>query len=284
MAEVQSLDHFAISVLDVDAAGGTFERLGFQTLPLMRHIELGTANRVIQLHDTYFEVVGHFEGAPAFLRDHMMPRYAVGEGLSIVSLTCSNLEREHARIAASQWQPGPIVNARRRITLPGGVQDETDSSVFYVWRPGRLYSTLFFTVHSKPETIWVPACQEHPNTARRVRTLTYFSADPRQEIEYVQTMLGARPTRNDPDRVVFQTLRGEHIEFLSAGQVRERFADLAPSLSGPEPVFGIGLTIEVDDLSRCIAALESNEVPFERGGENVIVPASQAHGVVLTFR
>lgn len=284
MTDVRSLDHFAISVLDVDRAGDTFARLGFQTLPLTRHIELGSCNRVIQLHETYLEVVGHFERAPAQLKDRMLPRYATGEGLSIVSLTCLDLEAERTRIGATVWTPDPIVNARRRIPMPDGSEDETDSSCLYVWRPDRLYSTLFFSVHRRPETIWIASYQVHPNTARRVTRLTYYSAEPQLEVDYVQTMLGAKPVHSAPDRVEFQTARGESIEILGAARVRERYAGLAPSIEASEPVFGIALSIEVDDLVRCLATLDANNVPYEHARDTVTVPASHAHGVVLEFR
>jgi hypothetical protein len=281
---MHSLDHFAISVLDVDAAGERLERLGFQTLPLMRHIELGTSNRIVQLHYTYLEVVGHFESAPPQLRDYMMPRYEVGEGLSIVSLTCEDLEAEHERMCRSPWPPSPIVSARRRVTQPDGSEDETDSRCFYVWRSGRLYSTLFFTVHRKPETIWAPAYMRHPNTARRVRKLTYYSAEPQREADYVRTLLGTDPARDTPEWVVFHTPRGESIEFLDADKVRQSYADLAPPLAGDQPVMGIALTIEVHDPSSCMATLERNGVPFRAGEGMATVPAAHANGVVFEFR
>src|ERR1700684_3277514 len=90
----RSLDHFVIAVCDVEAAGSAYERLGVHALPRARHIEIGTSNRVIQLRDTYLELVGDLEKSPPLLRDRMLPRFACGEGVAIVRLTSSDLTHQ----------------------------------------------------------------------------------------------------------------------------------------------------------------------------------------------
>jgi hypothetical protein len=206
----RSLDHFVIAVRDVEAAGSAYGRLGFHALPRARHIEIGTSNRVIQLRDTYLELVGDLEKSPPLLRERMLPRFSCGEGLAIVSLTSSDLTADHRRIADSGLTPDRILNARRKITMPSGAEDETDSRCFYVWRPDRIFSTLFFSEHRRPETIWAPEYQRHPSTALRVTALIYLSDDPPREVDYATHLLGVRPThaRRPRPRAVRYSPRG----------------------------------------------------------------------------
>ena len=49
--------------------------------------------------------------------------------------------------------------------MPDGREDETDSSFFYMWRDSPRYMSLFLSEHRKPETIFVKAYEQHPNTA-----------------------------------------------------------------------------------------------------------------------
>jgi hypothetical protein len=279
----RSLDHFAISVLDAESAGDRYERLGFQVQPLTRHIEIGSCNRVIQFPHSYLEVVGDLDKSAAVLRERMMPRFACGEGLSIVSLTASNLVEDSKRLRDAGFEIEPISNARRTVVMPDGSTSETDSRCVYVWRPGRMYTTLFYSEHHKPETIWVPAYQNHPNSARRIKGLTYVSDSPEADVQYVSELLGIGPVLSTADHVVFETARGESIEFLSPELLIERFGNACPPLCAFEPAYGVALEIEVESLDTCAACLQSNGIDAQRLGDRLRVPAAAAHGVVLDF-
>jgi len=283
MNDLRSLDHFAIAVNDADAAGAAYERLGFQVLPLMRHIELGTCNRVVQLEGTYLELIAGFDNAPPSLRGRLLPRYACGEGLAIVSLTSSDLLLDQQRIAATAWVSDPIVNARRKIHMPSGVEDETDSRCFYVWRSERIFSTLFYSEHRKPATIWIKEYQHHPNTAKRVTSLIYLSDDPSKEIEYVTALLGTQPARIERGGVRFVTARDETIEYLSHGMLVERFGGSAPGPCATQPVLGVAVSIAVADLEACAARLSRNGVDVQELDDRLIVPPVKAGGVLIEF-
>ena len=281
---VRSLDHFVIVVRDLDSARSTYGRLGFHALPRARHIEIGSSNHVIQLQETYLELVGDLEKTPALLRERILPRFSCGEGLAIVSLTSSDLAADHQRISEAGFAPARILNARRKIRMPSGSEDETDSSCFYVWRADRLFSTLFFSEHRRPQTIWVPQYQRHANTARRVTALTYLSDNPAAEVDYVSHLLGTGPRCSNSDHVSFETARGETIEFLTHALLSRRLGDLAPSACPALNVFPVGVVIEVGDLKACESALLEGGVPISRMGGRIVVRASHACGVLLEFK
>jgi hypothetical protein len=281
---VRSLDHFAHAVRDLDAAGRAFERLGFHLLPVARHAELGSCNRVFQLGRTYYELVADLDRSLPLLRDRMMPRFQCGDGMAIVSLTSDDLPRDREAIVAAGLEADPILNARRPITLPDGRLDETDSHCFYVWRDApRRYLTLFLSHHYKPETIFVPAYQLHRNGARRVTRLTYASADPSGDRDYFSTMLGAGPSRVGPSRIEFETPAGETIEILGPAELPNRFGPAAPAWCDRLAGYAIGIDFATDDLEACRAVLGANEVPAMAVGAKLLVPASFGAGMVVTF-
>ena len=219
MAERRSLDHFVIATKDVEVAGTQYERLGFQVMPQMRHVEIGTCNRVFQLHDTYVELLGDIDRAPAHLRQKVVDRFNCGEGLTLVSLTSADLPGDREILAAAGLKPEPIINARRKVRMPEGHFDETDSRCVYTWNAQPSMS-LFLSQHHKPEVIWSEAYQRHPNTATRITKLTYVAEDPEGLTGYLSAMLGSPPTHQGDGAVSYRTARGEIVELLTPAKLQ----------------------------------------------------------------
>ncbi len=280
---MRSLDHFAHAVQNLDQAGRAFEQLGFQVLPVARHVEIGSCNRIFQLGHTYCELVADLDRSIPLLRDKMMPRFQCGDGMAIVSLTSDDLPGDRALIEATGLAPDPIINARRAVPMPDGSFDETNSHCFYVWRDERhRFLTLFLSHHYKPETIFVPAYQQHPNGALDVVSLTYVAERPEAQAEYFATMFGAEPTETRPDLVGFNTPRGERVEIVSPARLADRYGNTAPwcdRLGG----YAIAIGFAVAELDQCREVLERGEIPCDRSGNRLRVPATHAAGMVIDF-
>ena len=187
---MRNLDHFVITVEDRAATQQAYQRLGFSVMPKARHAAIGTANHVIQLHDTYLELLGDLDQCifeP--LKQRFASRRAAGDGFYINCLTSSALQPDREHLLAKGHACGEIISARRQVTMPDGRIDETASDCFYVWRDEpRLTSTLFYAAHGKPHVIWFEPWQSHPNTAQTTLSLTYAS-----------DRLAARPARHKGD-------------------------------------------------------------------------------------
>lgn len=282
----RSLDHFVVAVGDVTVAAASYTRLGFRVLPLMEHIELGTTNTVTQLRHTYVELLGDFDrGRVARTIKNVRPRLEAGDGLYHSCFTSANLEADRTIVEATGIELTPIVNARRRVRLPGGGWGETDSRSMYYWNDARPLMSTFLSDHRIPEMIWIPEYQLHPNTAETVETLTYVAADPQADADSFAKMLGFPPDTSSADRVAFQTPRGEVLDILSPIRCSEKYGRMAPhwipSLGG----YGVGLSFVVSDLDRCRWALRDGGVPFgEESGACIRVAQAHACGVVLEFR
>lgn len=281
---MRSLDHFAHAVRDLDRAGAAFERLGFQVLPVARHADIGSCNRIFQLGHTYYELVADLDRSLPLLRDRMMPRFQCGDGMAIVSLTSDDLPGDREAVVAAGLVPDPIINARRAIPMPDGTTDETNSHCFYVWRDERRrYLTLFLSHHYKPETIFVPAYQRHPNGALDVRGLIYGSEDPLGDADYFAAMFGAPPSRRTPTALIFTTPRGESVEIIAPPLLGDRFGAAAPAWCGLLGGYGVGIEIRVEKFDRTRGLLAANGVPVIEIGAQLVVPATHGAGMVISF-
>ena len=281
VAERRSLDHFVIATKDVEVADAQYERLGFQVMPQMRHVEIGTCNRVFQLHDTYVELLGDIDRAPAHLRQKVVDRFNCGEGLTLVSLTSADLPGDREILAAAGLKPEPIINARRKVRMPEGHFDETDSRCVYTWNAQPSMS-LFLSQHHKPEVIWSAAYQRHPNTATRITKLTYVAEDPEGLTGYLSAMLGSPPTHQGDGAVSYRTARGETVELLTPAKLQANFGGEFQPCSKLS-AYGIGLEIAVADLAACCGILLRNGVPCIAAGRRMVVHPDAAAGTILEF-
>ncbi len=284
MRSERSLDHFVVSVRDLTRAEACYRRLGFHVLPRMQHIDIGSSNHVIQFETSYIELVGELEQSLPALRERMMPRFAAGEGLSIVSLSSDDLEGDHTAMSQSGLTPAPIINARRKITMPDGSEHETDSSCFYVWRDGREYLSLFYSHHGRPRTIFTPEYYSaHSNGALGVDQLVLVSDEVSADREAFVTYFGAAPVCDEQERLVFFGARGDVTELLSPRVARSRFPEL--DLADPLPLAGfpVALRVRVRSLERLRAMLEREQVALRADMHSIVVPPSEANGVVLVF-
>ncbi|MYE80701.1 MAG: VOC family protein [Gammaproteobacteria bacterium] len=281
--DARALDHYVLQVHDVDAAGASFERLGFQVRPRMTHIEFGTCNRVVQFRNTYLELLGGLAAAPSDIVREYLPRFECGEGLSHISLRSYDLEADRRAAAESGLSPGPITSARREVVMPDDSVEETDSSFFYMWRRQRLYLSLFLSGHNKPHTIWIPEYQEHPNTAVDTTGVTFVSDDPLEDRDYFSQIYRCAPTAAGPDMVRLTGHRGDVAEVWSRTRIHERYPGLELDLSDRQPGYPIGLTVSVRALDRCRAALADHGVACTVHEGAVLVPPQRAHGAVIEF-
>jgi len=281
VAEGRSLDHFVVSTRDAQAAGAQYERLGFQVMPVMRHVEIGTCNRVVQLHDSFVELLGDIDRAPAYLQEKVADRLKCGEGLTINSLTSDDLVADREILAAAGLDPAPIVNARRKVRMPEGHFDETDSRCVYTWNAEPSMS-LFVSQHFKPHVIWSPAYQQHPNTAIRVTKLTYVAQQPEAFVGYMSALFGFPPARQEKDVVSYRTKRGETLELLTPARLQAEFGrEFQPCTK--LPAYGIGLEMAVADLSACRGILARNGIPCLTAGRRMVVHPDAAAGTILEF-
>jgi hypothetical protein len=287
----RNLDHVIVSVRDLDAAAAAYRRLGFLVMPRAVHHNLGTANHIIQLHGNYFELLGDFHNyADPAMREFMSARFEgnPGEssegGLSMLSLSCTDLAADRERLIARGHTPSAIMNSAREVVLADGRLEATASSSMLNWRAApRRWGTLFYSFHGKPQTIWFEPWMTHPNTVRTLLGITYCSDDFAADVSYINDMLCAEPAEHTAQRCLWPTPQGEWLELLSPAALAARFAVPVPVPATPFAVWPVALRYRVQSLVACRQALRDGGVPFVERNGLITVAAEHAAGAISEF-
>lgn len=280
---VRSLDHFVVHVTDIEIASEMYRRLGFRVMPTMEHGNIGTSNSIVQFHDTYLELIGDFDRARTpGMKDSSLPWIEQGDVFWMTSFTSSCLEDEQAGLAEKGIEMAPILSAARKVRLPYGGWDETDSRSSYLWNPDERLASLFISDHRKPEVIWIPAYQCHPNSCIRVGGIRYLMADPLRHAEFFSKVAGGEIASQEADRVRFETPHGEFLELVSPAKLNAQFPESAHLTPGTH-TRGAVFTIIVESLERCRWALRDGGVPHRLTNNSIVTGAAHGAGMAYEF-
>lgn len=167
-----ALDHVVINALRAtDAAAALFSDLGFQLTPRGYH-SLGSVNHLMMTPGAYLEIVG----VPATGRQ----RQEVLDsplGLSGIVLKTDDAEATHARLAQAGFDPQPVLDFSRPVTLDG---TEHQARFRTVRLPAGFYGggRIYFCQHLTPELVWRPEYLDHPNGFAAIDRIEIESDDP----------------------------------------------------------------------------------------------------------
>lgn len=167
-----ALDHVVINALRAtDAAAALFSDLGFQLTPRGYH-SLGSVNHLMMTPGAYLEIVG--------VPDTGRQRQEVLDsplGLSGIVLKTDDAEATHARLAQAGFDPQPVLDFSRPVTLDGA---EHLARFRTVRLPGGFYGggRVYFCQHLTPELVWRPEYLIHANGFAAIDRIEIESPDP----------------------------------------------------------------------------------------------------------
>lgn len=217
----RAFDHAVVVVDDLDLAAATFQSLGFNTSPEMRHSEeLGTSNRLMLFQRTFIELLAIRTSTPVNrpFRDHLA---AHGEGLLMCGLATKTEATDVATLRAAAVEAELMPLGTRSVPLPDGRTALAEFRCWYTAPPGPPGLMLFGTHHYRPEALWVPQWQDHPNGARDVRSVQLHVPDLPAHLGYVLAALGTDLQRT---RSGWRALLGNDVDY-----------SLRPLLNGGSP-------------------------------------------------
>ncbi len=263
------LDHVGIAVRDLDAAAIAYRRLGFNLTPRGTHTlpppvpgaarpRVGTGNHCIMLGRGYVELIGVIDpGYKGRLRA-VLDRQ---EGAHLVAFDVPDAKAAAADLAARGLPvdpPHPLERPVEDIDGPGLARFELVD-----FPAGVLPEGQFFAIqHLTPDLLWKPPLMLQPNGVESLEAVTVAVPDPAEFERRLAHVLDLHPT----SRGVL-ALRAGHVYVVPG--------------SGAPPL--VGLTLGTADLDQTAEYLAANQVPMERHGTRLRVPASAACGAWLDF-
>jgi catechol 2,3-dioxygenase-like lactoylglutathione lyase family enzyme len=280
------IDHLVVAVHDLDKAASFYQRLGFQVGGRNRH-PWGTENRIVQLADSFIELITVGEGAAisphqasafsfgAFVQDYLSHR----EGLAMLVLDSQDAKADAARFAekgVGSFEPFYFERSGRR---PDGSETKVAFTLAFASDEGAPRAGFFVCQQHFPENFWNPEFQRHDNKAAGISAVALAAPNPAGYRAFLTTFTGTEPTSPDRDDLSFR-LGESHFDVLTQDDAAEIYASVEAELDQPSFVaFGV----RVEDIHRQATWLDAAEIPYQHIGSRLIVPASAAFGVAIAF-
>lgn len=263
------IDHTLIGVRDLEAARGTWRRLGFTVTPRGRHIGWGTGNYCVMFRDDYVELLGIVDPAQ-FLNRLDVLLETRGEGFLGLAFAAASSADVHAAFPDATQPPKDL---GRLLELPEG--DVTPRFSLVHFNPDATPGLAAFScTHLTPEMLRRPEWLDHPNGALGLDGVTVAAADPVALAPAYALLFGSSALQSGQGRLEVRT--GTHtLRFLSPDRLSRRY----PGLGGA-PV----MTVVSRDLEATRTFFVGNGVPMaSAAGARLVIPPDQANGTVLEF-
>lgn len=274
------LDHVVMVVRDLDQAAETWRGFGFTPSPRGTHSpHVGTANHTIMLGPDYIELLGVLtetlqnEPSRAFLANR-------GEGLERIAFTATDAAQGVEALRTKGLAGIGPIDFGRPVRLPDGGETEARFRVFF-WpvdeTPGGV--RLFACQHLTRDAVWIPALQDHANTAARLARVEIIAADPRCAAEHMARLTESAVAEETDGawRVPSGAGRAD-ILFLDRQTLTARYPCVP--LTGIGAKGGASLVLAVRDVEAAARAISAETVRTPRA---VCVPPSAANGLILAF-
>ncbi|MFO1456624.1 MAG: VOC family protein [Steroidobacteraceae bacterium] len=293
-----TLDHLGFVGDDLDRLVGAMRRLGFATTtPRELQRESPSGGAPVSLHQSSCHAVlpqGYLEFSAVSTDDpahHLAAYRARGTGLHILALGSVDPDGDWRRCRDAGLPCSEPAFASRAIEY--GLRHGTARFRWFMLAPAAAPEGLLCFAHNlNPELVFQPEVSSHPNGAQALVEVMIQAPSTRELAPRFGALLGvAALPAPEPDgraapggaEVLRFPLAGDAcLTVLSPAAMRERFGAAAVAAA---PVGRLaGLQLRVARLATTAACLREGGVPFEARGAELVVPAGEACGAVLSFR
>lgn len=283
------LEHPLVCSRDLDQLAAAYRAMGFAPAPKGFH-PWGTGTQLVMFPDNFIELMGiedpsRLDDASAggfrfgrFVSDFLKER----EGVAMVALHSEDARGDLAAVTDRGIPNAGYVDFRRAVRLPDGTDDEAVVSLAMLIDPDRKRLSHFICQQHRPEFVFVPAWQQHPNGADGITRITYAAEDPDAVRPRFAGIWGdAAPM---PVEGGFEVATpGGSFTVLAQGAAEERFSDVGlPEGWRSEPC-AVAISVRVPEPLMMVGLLTQNGVPGRFHHGIVQVGAAAAGNVVLEF-
>ncbi|MEM9011087.1 MAG: VOC family protein [Pseudomonadota bacterium] len=248
-ARILDLDHLMVNVPDAEAAGQTFERLGFTVTP--KSVMPGLANRLICFADAdpdhgicnYIELMGMTD--PAIAPPPMPDLLARAHGPISTVMAVDDAEAVTARLSDQGLGVGPVLHLQRDWHLPGG---EVISPAFAVAIPALEQRPFYWNYcqHKTAGHYVRPDFTGHRNAIARLDAVLAVHEAPAEAAAPYAVDWQVKPAGEDPVAVAPGRVA---LEIHTPAAFAKRFG-------GPAPAPGLcGIRLRSRDLQASAAAM-----------------------------
>ncbi|MHA7685351.1 VOC family protein [Cupriavidus sp. PET2-C1] len=292
MANVRfGIDHPVVTVRDFDRVREQFKNLGFTPNPVGYH-PWGTTLSLLMFKDNFIEIIAVND--PSKFGTNSVNGFCYGrnvgkftdrvEGLGLVALHSKDARADHAALVESGLQSQGLIDFRRNMTKPDGTPDVAVVSLGLFLNEEQRDVSNFICHQHRPELIWVPAWQDHPNGVVAVTAVTYLAERPRDLAQRYIAFYGEARVAQSKDIVEADTGCGL-IRILSPRAAADYYGSVPmPDWKGDTQPHGIGLTVKSQAPAVLESLWQSNGVDVLRSARDTwLISPEQCGNVIMEF-
>ena len=284
------LDHVVVGVPDLVSARSRLEALGFQVQADAHH-PFGTGNcNVFFANGTYFEPlavtdrdaeIAALKTSNTFVRRFDAYRFRHGYGPVMAAFTTDSAERMAASFQEAGLGAAPIVSFTRDQAMPDGSMTTIGVHLAVSISERTPDITLFCCEHLSRDILWQEERTVHPNGAKGIVRLIAVETNPTDYQYMFQTVTGDRDLRTTSSGIEMDVPNALINVVTPTAYTSLTGLTLEPRGRGPRLEAAEML---VTDLAHISARLEAQQIAFERRGEALIVPPTEAFALTLIVR
>jgi hypothetical protein len=191
------IDHPVVTVRDHAAVLARYRAIGFSPSPVSYH-PWGTVLSLMMFEDNFIELIGVAD--PTKFGTNSVDGFCYGrnvgafldraEGLGLVALHSKNAHADHARLVAGGLTSQGRIDFRRAMTKADGSPDVAVVSLGLFLNERDRDVSHFVCHQHRPELIWVPEWQNHPNGVHAVTAVTYVAREPLDLLPRFEALYG----------------------------------------------------------------------------------------------
>jgi catechol 2,3-dioxygenase-like lactoylglutathione lyase family enzyme len=272
---IGGIDHAIVGVRDLEQARATFERLGFRTTSLARHVGRGTGEHSLMFAEDHVELCGIVD--PAGDSESLARFLATGEGLWALALRTADADGTLAAWQAAEL--GPVIADNERVLEP----DLAVRCKDVLLEPGATGGVpLFACAQLDPTRLRRPEWLGHPNGARAIGSITVVVEEPAALVAHMSKVFGAAALTETDDTLAVHTGRNI-ILFATPDDLDMLHPHVEARIEAEQPMLA-ALTVLVADVARTAAVLDRHDVAYRQDVSGAIgVAPEHSHGVMLEF-
>lgn len=275
---ITGLDHVLIGVRDLEAARGTYARLGFTVTPRGRHVGWSTGNYCVMLEHDYIEIIGVID--PTQPRRSIEQRIAAAGDVGVGFALASDDDEAAFRALAAAGLAPERRSLSRPLDLPEGTV-EPRFALVHVPAAATPDIPIFVCRHLTPDLVRRPGWTDHANTARGIRAMLAVVPEP-AALREPYTRLFGPGAMSETDGMLTVRLGAASFVVVAPDDAAELYPALDPARLAVPSI--AALTLAVGDIAATARVLADNGVAFDRDRDGSLIVAPEAAcGVLLEF-
>jgi hypothetical protein len=285
------IDHPVVTVRDLAPVRERYQRLGFAPNPIGFH-PWGTTLSLLMFKDNFIELISVADASKfgtnsvnGFCYGRNVGKFLERtEGLGLVALHSKDARADYALLTSRGLAGQGLIDFRREMKKPDGSPDVAIVSLGLFLNEAERDVSNFICHQHRPELIWVPEWQQHPNGVNAVTAVTYVAERPSELVERYAAFYG-------DDKVIrkgagFEANSGcGVIRVLSTAEANGLYGAVPlPDWRGDSGPHGIAITVATPRFDELESLWRTSRVAWNTSPDGtLLVSPDQCGNVILEF-